>query len=73
MDFQLKVVKSFVDMYGMSDRAQEPLIAHGKKNVLHADDEWASGFVDESLADIAEIGEGMKELKVGESNVLKRL
>lgn len=65
-DFQMKVIKHFVKMYGISDRARELLSSPDDSRRLHADGDWVSGFVDESLSDVAEIGEGMEEMKVSE-------
>jgi len=66
-DFQTQVVKKFVETYGISDQALELGNTPDKLQELRSDGEWATGYVDENLADVVEIGEGMDEMKVGHS------
>jgi lipoate-protein ligase A len=66
-DFQMQVVRKFIELYGISDSARNFWASPGELRNLHTEGEWASGYVDERLADVAEIGKGMEEMKVSRS------
>ena len=62
-EFQMQVVRKFAELHGLASRIQEPLISQS----MRAEDAWASGFVDENLVSIAEISDGMEEMKAGDA------
>ena len=65
--FQRQVMDEFTELYAISKKVLAPFSTSALQPKLHADGEWTSGYVGESVTDIAEIRAGTEELKVNGS------
>ncbi|KAL2041239.1 hypothetical protein N7G274_006184 [Stereocaulon virgatum] len=65
MGFQAQVIETFMDMYGISERAN-PIVLEGdlrEESILSSGNEWASGLVGQELEGITEIQDGVEEMR----------
>jgi lipoate-protein ligase A len=67
--FQAQVINRFMDMYGISERAN-PIVLGEKlrgESIRSSGNEWTSGWVDQELEGITEIRDGIEEMKVSQA------
>ena len=67
--FQAQVIKTFTNVYGISERAN-PIVLEGKlrgESISSSGNEWASGWIGQELESITEIRNGIEEMKVSQA------